>query len=60
MVKSGKAPISNKVATVFLNRETERQFITHIVKSCKLKNTDILYRQYHVDKIKDVRLIELW
>lgn len=60
MVNKGKAPISNKVATVFLNRETERQFIMHIVNTCKLKNTDILYRQYQVDKIKEIRMIEIW
>lgn len=60
MVRNGQAPISNKVATVFLNRDTERQFIQYIVKTCNLKNTDILYRQYQLDKIKDIRLIEIW
>lgn len=60
MARTGKAPISTNVAKVFLNRDTERQFIQYIVKQCKLQNTDILYRQYQVDKIKDIRMIEVW
>lgn len=60
MVHNKKAPISNKVATVFLNTKTEREFIQYIAKTCNLKNTDILYRQYQIDTIKDIRMIEVW
>lgn len=60
MAVNGKCPISNNVARVFLNIMTQRQFIQYIIKTCDLKNTDILYRQYSIDKIKDIRYIETW
>lgn len=60
MAHNKQAPISNKVTSVFLNTKTEREFIQFIAKMCNLKNTDILYRQYQLDTIKNIRMIEIW
>ena len=60
MANKGRAPISNNAAKVFLNETTEKQFFDYIIQNCKLQNTDILYRWYPVDNIKEIRMIEVW
>ena len=60
MANKGRAPISNNAAKVFLNEATEKQFFDYIIQNCKLQNTDILYRWYSVDNIKEIRMIEVW
>ena len=60
MANKGRAPISNNAAKVFLNEATEKKFFDYIIQNCKLQNTDILYRWYSVDHIKEIRMIEVW
>lgn len=60
MAENKQAPISNNVARTFLNKQTEQAFYEYIKNSCKIKNTGFIYRTYSIDKIKNVRMIEVW
>jgi hypothetical protein len=60
MANNKKAPISNNVAKIFLNKDTEKLFFEHIKNTCKLEHTEILYRSYLTQNIKEVRMIEVW
>ena len=60
MVNNKRMPISNNVAKIFLNQDTEKAFFEHIKNACKLEHTEILYRTYAVRNIKYIRMIEIW
>lgn len=60
MTEKGTAPISNNVAKIFLSDELEKKFLDHITMTCKLRNTDMIYRTYNTEKIKDIRMLEVW
>ncbi len=60
MYASKQAPISNNVAKVFLNKETELAFFNHIKKECNLKNVGMIYRTYNSKSIHEIRMLEVW
>lgn len=60
MAERGNAPFSQRVAGVFASRERESDFLKFIVRECKLENTDILYRNYSIERIQNVRMLEVW
>jgi hypothetical protein len=60
MAENGQAPYSEKAAGMFASRERESDFLKFITRECKLENPDILYRTYNIERIQDVRLIEIW
>ena len=60
MAERGNAPFSQRVAGVFASRERETDFLKFIVRECKLENTDILYRNYSIERIQNVRMLEVW
>ena len=60
MAGKGEAPISKSVTRTFLNEDTEKAFFEHIARECKLQHTEMLYRTYSVENIKEVRMIEIW
>lgn len=60
MAMKGRRPISNNVAKVFLNQETEKAFYEAIKKICQIQYTGFIYRTYSITNIKNPRLIETW
>ena len=60
MYANKQAPISNNVAKVFLNKETELAFFNHIKNECKLTNVGMIYRTYNTNSIKEIRMLEVW
>ena len=60
MAERGNAPFSQRVAGVFASRDREADFLKFIVRECRLENTDVLYRTYNIERIQNVRMLEVW
>jgi hypothetical protein len=62
MLMAGKqqAPISQSVSKTFLDPQKEKMFIDAIAQEYKLKNTNVLIRNYNIDRIQQIRMVENW
>ena len=60
MATEGNPPYSQNVAQTFLDPQKEAAFIRFIAQECRLQNQDILYRNYNIDRIQKVRMLEVW
>ena len=60
MATEGNAPYSQNVGQTFMDPQKEAAFIKFIAHECKLQNPDILYRNYNIDRIQKVRMLEVW
>lgn len=56
----GNAPYSQTVGQTFVDPQKEAAFIKFVATECKLQNPDILYRNYNIDRIQRVRMLEVW
>lgn len=60
MAGDNRAPISQSVAKTFLDPAKEKMFLDAIAAEYKLKNTSILVRNYNIDRIQQIRMVENW
>ena len=55
-----KVPLSESVTKTFLDPQKENMFINTIAQEYKLKDFNILIRNYNIDRIQQIRMVENW